>query len=150
MNFRRHLRGAELPLFQVSPLLNVVFLLLCLYLAVAVLDPAAREQEIQLPAIASGQPVQHVPGELIVRIASTGVLQLGRQTLTLDELRARLGQLSRDVPDSVVLVRADRDTPFAQILGVLDACRSAEIDKCSFVTMPSEREAAPARVPDAR
>ena len=143
MNFRRHIRGEALPLFSMAPmLLNVALLLLCLLLGAGMWKPAACETGSRLPAVA-GQPVEHVPGELVVGIASNGVLTVNRQTLTIDELRARLRQLSFDVPESVVLVQADRQTPFAHVLDVLDACRSAEIDTYRFVAAPDDSEGTP-------
>ena len=143
MNFRRHLHGAESPLSQTTPLLNVVFLLLCLFVVGFALAPAARETGIRLPGAAGEQ----CPGELVVDIASNGELTVNRLALTLDELRSRLLQLSREAPESVVLVRGDPDTTFAQVLGVLDACRIAEIDKYSVVAAPGGHESPGPRTP---
>ena len=141
MNFRRHMRGSELPLFQIAPLLTVALLLLCLFVGAAMLPPATREAEVVFPMVANGQSVKHHAGELIVSIAATGAVTVNRQVLPLEELRSRLQQLSHEMSESAVLVHADREAPFATILCVVEACRSAEIDYYQVVAAPGESDA---------
>lgn len=147
MNFRRHLHGVESPLLQITPLLTVVFLLLCLFVGGLAFAPAAREAYLQLPVVAGGQPIEHSPGEMVIEVASNGVLAVNRQALTPSELRARLVRFSSETAVSVVLVRVDPDAPFMQVLGVLDACRTAEIDKYLFVAGSGDLPALASRPP---
>ena len=93
MNFRRHLRGAEVPWSQITPLLTVVFVLFCLFVGNLVLAPVARnEMRIHLPVSTSGQSIEHGADELIVELASNHVMTVNGQALSRDELRARLLQ----------------------------------------------------------
>ena len=136
MNFRRHKRGSEISPLQSAPLLSVILLLLCLQVGGVTFMPAPHEEvAVHLPVVGDGQPVEHRAGELVVEIAASGTLQVNHGSLTMDELRARLQQLSRDVAESVVLVRADPDTPLAKVIAVVEACRIAEIDRYSVMAI---------------
>ncbi|MEI8242218.1 MAG: biopolymer transporter ExbD [bacterium] len=127
MNFRRQLRAPDAPLMQTAPLLSVVLLLLCLFVGGSAFVPAVHEPGFELSDGTNGQLVEQRPEAMVVEISPAGELSVSRQALTLDELRVRLRQLSREMPDPVVRVRADPGALVLHVLGVLEACRSAAI-----------------------
>ena len=142
MNFRRHQKGVETRLPQIMPLVSVFLLLFGLLAGGLAFAPRTHEVEIQLPGVLRGAKVEHFTGELSVFVASNGVLRVGRLVVTPDELLTRLQRLSHEMPDSSVLVRADRSTPLAQVLVVLDACQRAEIDRYRLLAV-SEQQGQP-------
>lgn len=129
MNFRRHQNGAESRLSQVMPLVNAFLLLFGLMAAGFSFLPRTNHVDVQQPGVISERKSAHVAGELSIYVTSNGVLRVGRQEVTPEELQVRLQRLSRELQDASVLVYTDRSAPLAQVLVVLDACQRAEIDR---------------------
>ena len=138
MNFRRHMQKTDGRLLLVTPLLNVVFLLLCLLVGGSAFAPAAHEGGVPFSAAAGGTTGGQASGAMVIDLAANGGLYVNLQSLSGEEVQARLSRLAHEVPESVVRVRVDREAPLAQVLRVLEACRNAEIDQYSLVVGSDE------------
>jgi biopolymer transport protein ExbD len=143
MNFRKR-RRADLPEFQFTPMIDVVFLLLCFFITTSVFSQWEYEVDVVLPTAQSGKMPDRLPGEIIINITRDGRLIINRQVLTPAQLRERLVRLARYFPGQPVVVRADRATPYEHVIGVIDSCRLADIWNISFATSAEEQEAADA------
>ena len=81
-----------------------------------------------------GADSQRPISQCILNITVDGSVILNRQTLTCDQLRAKLKQLAAIHPDQAVILRADEKAPYSDIVGVLDTCREANIWNVAFAT----------------
>jgi biopolymer transport protein ExbD len=133
MNFRKR-AAAELPQFQVTPMIDVVFLLLCFFITTAVFSQWEYAVDIVLPTASSGQIPDRLPGEVIVNVNRAGVITINSNVLTPEDLINRLTRLARLFPGQPIVVRADRETAYHQVMTVVDACRQADIWNISFAT----------------
>ena len=70
-----------------------------------------------------------------------GNVILNSQTLTREQVLAKLTQLSQIYPDQAVMVRGDGRVDYQHIVEVLDTCREANIWNVGFATV----KAAPAQ-----
>jgi len=140
MNFRKKkkARGAGL---QMTALMDVIFLLLCFFVTSSVFSQWETEISIALPTAKSATVPGRMPGEIILNVAKDGAVTVNAQTLSSDELSKRLARLARIYPGQPVVIRADRATPYEALVGVIDACRSADVWNFSLAT--KEDEAAP-------
>lgn len=133
MNFQKNLK-TEAVSFQIAPMIDVVFLLLCFFMATAVYSQWEREIDIVLPSAEQTQVPDRLPGEIIINVHRDGVITVNRQTLSDAELRHRLGRLAELFPGQPVVIRADRETRYQHVMAVMDACGSADIWNISFAT----------------
>jgi biopolymer transport protein ExbD len=150
MNFRRHIQGAGSSLSPFVALVNVALLLLGLFAGGLAFFPATvAEVALELPVVAAGPAVEILPGEGIIQIATNNLLAWNNELVTGEGLRDRLRQYGRERVDAAVLVRADRRVPFCEVVAVLEACRSAEIDRWRVLAMPEAKAtfAVPGKVP---
>jgi biopolymer transport protein ExbD len=150
MNFRRHIEGAGSSLSPFIALVNVALLLLGLFAGgLAFFPVSVAEVALDLPVVASGPAVERLPGEGVVQVATNGLVAWNNEFVTLDGLRDRLRQYGRERVDAAVLVRADRGVLFFEVVAVVEACRSAEIDRWRVLAMPdaTRTSAAPVRSP---
>lgn len=144
MNFRGR-KGAELPQFQFTPMIDVVFLLLCFFITTSVFSQWEYEVDVVLPTAQTGKLPDRLPGEIIINVSREGRIVINQQGMSAEQLRARLDRLARFFPGQPVVVRADRATPYEHIIGVIDVCRQVDIWNISFATSADEtRAAAPA------
>jgi biopolymer transport protein ExbD len=142
MNFRNKI-GARLPEVQFTSLIDVVFLLLCFFITTSVFSQWEYEVDIVLPTAQSGKMPDRLPGEVIINLSREGRIVLNQRELTPLQLKERLTRLSDYFPGQPVVLRADRQTAYENVLGVIDLCRQADIWNISFATRGEETAAAP-------
>lgn len=129
----------ELPGFQMTPMIDVVFLLLCFFVTTAVYSQWEYEVDIQLPTAQSAKPPDRLPGEIIVNLAVDGTVKINERAFAPGQLLERFQMLSANFPGHPVVLRSDLRTPYEHVLRVIDLCRQADIDNISFATeMPQE------------
>ncbi|MCA9190267.1 MAG: biopolymer transporter ExbD [Planctomycetales bacterium] len=106
-----------------TPLIDVVFLLLIFFLVASRLSQEDGELDVPLPTAANAMPMTAVPQELIVNIDRQGHLILdGKQTgLTSFEKQLKDSMVNNPLGFSV-LIRADRNVPLQAPVDVMDIC----------------------------
>ncbi|OGV64729.1 MAG: hypothetical protein A2498_13495 [Lentisphaerae bacterium RIFOXYC12_FULL_60_16] len=126
------------PGFQIAPMIDIIFLLLCFFVASQVFSQWETEIDIKLPTAETGKMPERLPGEIILNILEDGRVIVNRQDLTEEAtLDAFLSRLVGQFPGQPVLIRADRKTAYEHVVRVLDQCRKVEIWNISFATSAS-------------
>ena len=133
MNFRSAIRTENVG-FQMTPMIDLVFLLLCFFMTSQLFSQWEAEIEITLPTAKTGQTPQRLPGEIIVNILSNGDTIVNGRVLGEAELGSMLVRLAGLFPGQPVLLRADKTTAYENVIRVLDLCRQADIWNISFAT----------------
>lgn len=133
MNFRK--RGqADLPGFQLAPMIDIVFNLLCFFIVGQVFAQWEKEIDVKLPTAQSAAMLQRLEGEIIINVRKDGTMVINRQELDEAGLKAMLGRVAGMFNRQPVLIRADKETPYQYIVRVLDVCRQVDIWNISFAT----------------
>ncbi|MFA7172513.1 MAG: biopolymer transporter ExbD [Kiritimatiellia bacterium] len=140
MNFRKNHRG-ELPAFQMTAMMDIVFLLLCFFITTSVFSQWEYEIDITLPSAESGKVPDRLPGEIIINISRDGRISVNQQDLTLDVLKGRLDRLAKYFPGQPVVLRADKATQYEDLIKVIDTCRKADIWNFSMATSEDKKTA---------
>ena len=141
MNFRKKTRSA-LPSFQMTSIMDIIFLLLCFFITTSVFSQWEYEVNISLPSAQSGKVPDRLPGEIIINIAKDGRVSVNQQDLTLDALKTRLDRLAHYFPGQPVVLRADKETRYDDLIKVVDTCRKADIWNFSMATSEDKSGAA--------
>ena len=136
MNFRR--RQPDLPAFQFTAMIDVVFLLLCFFITTSVFSQWEMEVDVVLPTAQSAKMPDRLPGEVIINISRDGRISVNQQTLTREDLADRLRRLAQFFPGQSVVIRADKQTAYERLVAVIDTCRLADIWNISFATAADE------------
>ena len=137
MNFRRNSRSHAAAV-QMSSLMDVIFLLLCFFVTTSVFSQWETEISITLPTAKSATVPGRMPGEIILNLSKDGTVSVNGQTLTLAEVTERLTRIARLYPGQPVVIRADKDTAYESLVGVIDACRTADVWNFSLATKDEE------------
>jgi len=80
--------------------------------------------EMLLAPLATSQPPQV---QLINSGEHTPILKINNRQIPLANLQNMLAQLFQDRPERVVLVKADGQLPFAEVVHIIDACISSGV-----------------------
>ena len=136
MNFRR--KSPELPAFQFTAMIDVVFLLLCFFITTSVFSQWEMEVDVVLPTAQSAKMPDRLPGEVIINLSRDGRISVNQQTLTREDLADRLRRVAQFFPGQSVVIRADKQTSYEQLVGIIDMCRLSDIWNISFATAADE------------
>ncbi|MCA9299684.1 MAG: biopolymer transporter ExbD [Phycisphaerales bacterium] len=117
------------PTIELTPIIDMVFLLLIFFLVATTFHQTEREMQIALPFAESSGPISVNLRELVVNVDADGVIYLGGIVVTAEELRTRVEEAVTSNPDQKVTVRGDRTTAYANIVTVLDICKGAGIQE---------------------
>lgn len=119
-------RGQVLAVLSMTPLIDVVFLLLIFFLVASRLSQEDRELDIPLPSAANAMPMTVEPQELVVNIDQSGAIVVNNKTLDTEQFRRLLAQAVVNNPvGQAVLIRADRRVPVQAPVEVMDLCLQA-------------------------
>jgi biopolymer transport protein ExbD len=116
--------GRAFWVINLTPLIDVIFLLLIFFLVASRLDQAEREMEVPLPSAASAQPMVSEPSELIINIDEAGHYFVGGQQLDADGLERTVRQAMADNPtNTAVVIRAHRRVELQVPVTAMDICQ---------------------------
>ena len=122
------------PVLALTSMLDVIFLLLCFFVTSSVFSQWENEISIQLPNAATADEPERLPGEIIINLSADGVVSVNGRTLSLGELQERIGKVAECFPGQPVIIRADRETQYNDLVQVIDTCRRANVWNFSLAT----------------
>jgi len=137
MNFRKKSRSRPAAL-QMTALMDIVFLLLCFFVTSSVFSQWETEVAIALPTAKSSTVPGRMPGEIILNLSKDGRISVNGQTLTAADVTERLTRIAKLYPGQPVVIRADRTSSYESLMGVIDACRAADVWNFSLATKDEE------------
>jgi biopolymer transport protein ExbD len=114
---------------ELTPLIDMVFLLLIFFLVATTFHQEEREMQIALPAAKAAGPISANLRELIINVDRDGQIFVGGRSSTPGELRELVTQRVAVNPEQKVAIRGDRGTVYANVVRVLDICKAAGIQE---------------------
>lgn len=114
---------------EMTPMIDIVFLLMIFFLVASKLDEDDRSIDVVLPQASAAKPLTSRPREFVVNIDRDGNYFAGARPVRLEDLRQLLRQSAADNPQrQTVILRADEETAHKFVVAVMDACVQAGID----------------------
>ena len=112
-----------------TPLIDMVFLLLIFFLVATSFAQEERDQRVKLPITSSPKPLSAPPKQVIINILADGTTKVGGQVYSREKLAALLNRVAKNEPDRMVLIRADEQSLHKYFAGVAILCRQAGINE---------------------
>lgn len=133
----RHNRKDE-PDLNITPLIDVVFLLLIFFMVSTTFDKQA-EISIELPE-ASGKPAQNEKFKIEISIDSAGHYFVNQRRIKdekLSTLKRAIELTLADHKQPQLVISADRKTPHEAVVRAMDAARQLGLTHLTFATRQS-------------
>jgi biopolymer transport protein ExbD len=128
-------RSTVASTLSLTPLIDVVFLLLIFFLVTSEFEEEERRLNITLPTATSAVPMTSRPREVVVDIDQQGAMFLNGQQTDLQELERLLRvAVSNNPNNQSVVIRADRSTTFQPVVSVMDVCNRTGIRDYTVTT----------------
>jgi biopolymer transport protein ExbD len=127
--------NAEEFALNLTPMIDVVFLLLIFFMvATTFLDPE-REIEIELPTAESATTLDKELDEIVINVMEDGSVHLSGLAIADEELVWTLKRAAQKNPATPVSIRGDRRVAHEVIVRVLDACGTAGLSNLAVGTL---------------
>lgn len=147
MKFRNVRQIEPIPL-QLAPLIDILLLLLLFFIITMNFAKQETEIEIAVPAAEEGKiNNDRAYGEIVVNVKKDGEITVEGQTVTQEQLLAKLQLIASVHKDQAVILRSDENSLYKFSIGVLDVCQKAGIWNVSFATRSPEDAAASGATP---
>jgi len=118
-----------------TPVIDVVFLLLIFFLVATRFDQEEKEISTRLAEVTKAQPMSMEPNEVIVNISDDGEYIVVGETLDEPTLAAFLRNLANKNPGrQTVQIRVDKFTQFRYPARVMGLCEEEKIEHYCSVT----------------
>lgn len=124
---------------NLTPLIDVVFLLLIFFLTATTFQKDEIEMDLELPQAASGEPSDESE-VIVINIMSNGKLLVDGREVTVEALQQKLKAAASRNKDQEVLIRGDRKTEFGVVAQVFDACLLAKLHSISIGAEPLDED----------
>jgi biopolymer transport protein ExbD len=128
MLIRPHKSDSEVAI-DLTPIIDMVFLLLIFFLVATTFQQTEREMKIALPAATSAGPISAAMRELIVNVDAQGQMYVSGRQIDAGALRSMIADAVAANSQQKVTVRGDRNAPYSKIVTALDICKSAGIQQ---------------------
>lgn len=125
---------------NMTPLIDIVFLLLAFFMVVSVFNQMERAAELKLPTVAQAAVKDKTENNrMIINLRQDGRVVLFGQTMDLAGLKKQLDQrkdllkrLGRKATSASVIIRGDQDVPFKHVKKVLKALKQRGVEAMRF------------------
>jgi len=112
---------------DLTPMIDVVFLLIIFFMVATSFDEMERDIELELPEVASAAALTAAPKQRVVSVQAEGQIRLDGEDVTLTQLTQKLAAARSEYPELSVVIRGDGACAFQHIAASLAACQEAHI-----------------------
>jgi biopolymer transport protein ExbD len=127
--------GRSLMVFNLTPMIDCVFLLLIFFLVAAQLADEERELDIKLPTASAAMPLAATPKELFVNIDREGRYLVAGRQLDPPQLEDVVRQAAATNPlRQAIQIRADKRSPLEASVFVFNLCKKHGIRDYAITT----------------
>src|SRR5690606_5005564 len=125
-------RSREPLSMELTPLIDVVFLLIIFFMVSSVFKKDELSLLLALPKAASGEAAQAQEQTLLKLELSAEDLAISGQKIAFDQLPERLKQVNDK--EQPVEMRVDKDVRYERVVQVLDALKAAGLQNINLIT----------------
>ena len=138
---KHYIRTAGDLEFRMTPMIDVVFLLLIFFICTTQFPEFEGKFDVRLPDPGPKQAApapDNLPTEVIVHVAADGQLRVNETPRTEQELTTMLTRLVAIAPKQAVVIAGEREALHQYVVRVLNACYRAGIADISFAALKQE------------
>lgn len=121
----------ELPALNLTPMIDVVFLLIVFFMCASKFSGDQRDIDLRLPEVAKADAANAAPKSRQVAVYAGGRIALDREDVSLTQLTQKLAAAKAEQPSVGVVILGDAGCDFQHVADALAACKEAGITQLS-------------------
>jgi biopolymer transport protein ExbD len=126
---RRTRREAEEAAIDLTPMLDVVFIMLIFFI---VTTSFVKEAGITVQKPKASKATAEPKATIFVAIKGNGEIWLDKRAVDVERVGATIEKLLAESPTDTVIVQADKESKHGVVVSVMDQIKLAGIDKISI------------------
>ncbi|MGA7342853.1 MAG: biopolymer transporter ExbD [Terracidiphilus sp.] len=123
---------------NVTPMIDVLLVLLVIFMLIVPLASNGESALIPRPAPNKGPVNGAVVLEVLKGSGGEASFRINRQSVSSEDLAARLAAIYADRAERVLFVKADDGLAFTQVAGAIDIAHAAGVDRIGLLTPKAE------------
>lgn len=127
---------AEEPNLNLTPMVDIVFLLIIFFMVGTQFSEMERSVDVQLPTSSDVVPLTGAPDAKVVDIHPDGSILYEKKGVDLEQLQSRLIKARENYAGQSVILRGDRKCQYQLIMDVITVCKRAGIASISLANKP--------------
>ena len=117
-----------------TPLIDVLFLLIIFFMAATEFYKADRELSVEVPQTEHAEEPTDAPSDIIINVLLDGRIVVGGETVDEQALTGILVRTQRQDPESIVRVRGDLKTQYGTVVRVVDLASGVGLERFALET----------------
>lgn len=119
MQFRTKRKGSLVPEVNLVPMMDVLMSVLTFFIITSMTLTSQRLGNISLPGAEAGVNEQKAAKQLVVGLNKQGQILLDNKTTTRVQLAIKMRSFLQENPQGVVVLKADRDLAYQDVMQLL-------------------------------
>lgn len=119
---------------NVVPYIDVTLVLLVIFMVTA---PMTNPGVVDLPKVGQQLKQPQVP-PVVLTVKKNNVIQLESKTMARDELLLAVRQALTKNPERSVVIAADKNVKYEDVIGVMDLLKQNKVDKVGLLLSPAK------------
>jgi biopolymer transport protein ExbD len=124
---------------EIIPMIDTILILLIFYMSFSSFGKKEKRIDARLPLVSTKVTPTQVPLNIVLHVKDrNNIIVNGANTYDIVSLRDALMQLATIGQDTTVVIEAEPDTSYQDVIGALDACAQAHMTKLAFRPLPEK------------
>ena len=132
-------RSIEETSLNLTPMIDVVFLLLIFFMVGSHFGAAEGRIEVSVPGVGDLKSMTRAPDERTVEVTRDGMITLDQNPVSEQQLADQLRFAYNQYPDIKVAVRGDAQASFERVAEVLQVIRSTGVKQMGIAARSTRR-----------
>ena len=125
--------NSQMPEINLVPMMDVLMTILTFFIIISMtLSPQQRAVNINLPSTNAGANELKIPDPLVVSLTRQGQLAIADKPVTEAQLNQQMQAYLQTNSQGAVVLKADRQLPYEQVVQVLGKMRDVGGDRVSL------------------
>ncbi|MEQ1486955.1 MAG: ExbD/TolR family protein [Methylotenera sp.] len=119
---------------NVVPYIDVTLVLLVIFMVTA---PMTNPGVVDLPKVGQGLKQHQVP-PVVLTVKLNHTIELDNKAMTRDKLLLAVRQALTKSPERAVVIAADKNVKYDDVIGVMDLLKQNKVDKVGLLLAPAQ------------